>query len=98
MLTINAISRIDIKKSATRKLRTQHKCPGVIYSKKNKENSSCISLNQNDLLRPDIANILRKNNILQLSINNKASITVRIQDIQYHPFKLKIIHIDFTII
>ncbi|URJ33125.1 50S ribosomal protein L25 [Candidatus Blochmannia vicinus] len=94
MLTIKANLRIHKKKSATRRLRKQNKCPAIIYSKDN-EQSLSIMLNQNDILHPDIVAQLYKNNLILLFLENKKSITVKIQEIQYHPFKPKPIHIDF---
>ncbi|WHL25219.1 MAG: 50S ribosomal protein L25 [Candidatus Blochmannia vicinus] len=94
MLTIKANLRTYHKKSASRRLRKQNKCPAIVYRKDNKENLSII-LNQNDILHPNSVAQLYKNNLVLLFIENKESITVKVQEIQYHPFKPKPIHIDF---
>ncbi|WP_331828666.1 50S ribosomal protein L25 [Candidatus Blochmannia sp. SNP] len=75
-------------------MRKQNQCPAIIYRKDNEKNLPII-LNQNDILHPDAIGQLYKNNLILLSIKNKESITVKIQEIQYHPFKPKPIHIDF---
>lgn len=93
MLILKANFRIHHKKSATRRLRQKNKCPAVIYGKNQK--NLTIELNQNDMQHPNVLNQLYKNNTILLNINNKTPITVKIQAIQYHPFKLKITHIDF---
>lgn len=97
MLTLKASLRMYQKKSATRRLRKQNKCPAIIYQKGNKKNLSII-LNQNEILHPDSVAQLYKHNLILLFIENKESITVKIQEIQYHPFKPKPIHIDFAYI
>ncbi|URJ31179.1 50S ribosomal protein L25 [Blochmannia endosymbiont of Camponotus sp.] len=94
MLTIKANLRIRQKKSATRRLRKQNKCPAIIYRKDNEQSLSII-LNQNDISHPDSVAQLYKNNLILLFIENKEPIIVKVQEIQYHPFKLKPIHIDF---
>lgn len=94
MLSLKTDLRIHHKKNATRKLRKQNKCPAVIYGN-NYENIT-ITLNQHTIQRPNIAIQLYKNNIILLKVKNHATpITVKIQTIQYHPYKFKIIHIDF---
>ncbi|WP_159715273.1 50S ribosomal protein L25 [Blochmannia endosymbiont of Camponotus nipponensis] len=96
MLTIKTNLRVYKKKSATRRLRKQNKCPAIIYSKGDEPNIS-IMLNQNNMLHPDIKTQLYKNNIILLFIEEyKQTIEVKVQEIQYHPFKPKLIHIDFA--
>lgn len=94
MLTINAYLRISLKKSENRRLRKNNKCPAIVC-----RNSTLptvyIELNNNDLEHPNTIPHLYKNNIIQLIIHDESPVTVKIQDIQYHPFKSKIIHLDF---
>ncbi|URJ26325.1 50S ribosomal protein L25 [Blochmannia endosymbiont of Camponotus modoc] len=95
MLTIKANLRIYHKKGATRRLRKQNKCPAIIYNR-GQEPSVPIVLNQNDILHPEAVIQLYKNNVILLFIENQQTITVKVQELQYHPFKAKLIHIDFT--
>lgn len=95
MLTIKASVRIYHKKSATRRLRKQNKCPAIIYNKNNIPSVSII-LDQKDMLHPTAATQLHKNNVILLLIDDQQPIAVKIQELQYHPFKPKLIHIDFT--
>lgn len=93
MLILKASTRIHCKKGATRRLRKNNKCPAIIYG--NSHKNLTIELNQNIIQHPNIVTQLYKNNIILLNIQNDTPITVKIHMIQYHPFKLKIIHIDF---
>lgn len=94
MLVLKANLRTCYKKSAIRKLRQQNKCPAIIYG--NNHKNIIITLNQNTMQHPNISKQIHKNNIIILNIEEqKKSITTKIQAIQYHPFKLKITHIDF---
>lgn len=89
MITIQSDFRLDIKTSATRRLRKQKKCPAIIY------NHTTIALNNHDLQNPNILKHFYKNNIIKLIMNDNTSIIVKIHDIHYHHFKSEIIHIDF---
>lgn len=89
MLTIQSEPRFKKKTAATRRLRKQNKCPAIIYK------DLTITLNNNDLTNPNILKHFYINNIIKLIINSDVIITVKIQDIHYHPFKSKIIHVDF---
>ncbi|URJ23793.1 50S ribosomal protein L25 [Blochmannia endosymbiont of Camponotus sp.] len=95
MLTIKASLRIYHKKGATRRLRKQNKCPAIIYNRGN-EPSVPITLNQNDILHPEAIIQLYKNNVILLFFENQQPIAVKVQELQYHPFKPKVMHIDFT--
>lgn len=95
MLTIKASLRIYHKKGATRRLRKQNKCPAIIYNRGN-EPSVPITLNQNDILHPEAIIQLYKNNVILLFLENQQPIAVKVQELQYHPFKPKVMHIDFT--
>ena len=77
------------KKSQLNIMRSNHKCPAVLYSK-----------DQNTLLTIDskeLGKIIKHHNIgntiLQLSIDNK-EVNAIIKDIQYDPVTWEILHID----
>ncbi|CAD83162.1 50s ribosomal protein L25 [Candidatus Blochmanniella floridana] len=94
MLIIKAILRTEIKKSITRKIRKNGGCPAVIYNK-NKSPNINVQLSNKDLSHPENVHYFLKNNKVQILINNEFTITAKIQDVQYHPYKSNIIHIDF---
>lgn len=94
MLTLTANLRTHYKKSATRKLRQLNKCPAIIYGGDNYPNLT-IELNQHTIQHPEISIQLYQNNTILLNITHNIPLTVKIQKIQYHPFKLQVTHIDF---
>lgn len=96
MLTIQADIRKKKKTAESRRLRKQNRCPAIIYKNTQYSNLS-ISLDHNEIQHPKIIIHFYKNKQLKLLIN-KDTILVKIQDIQYHPCKLQIIHIDFLLI
>ncbi|ADV33860.1 50S ribosomal protein L25 [Candidatus Blochmanniella vafra str. BVAF] len=95
MFKINAELRIAIKTAGVRRLRNQEKCPAIIYYKNKKFENLPIILNNKDIQHPNSIIHFYKNNILKLNIQNKSIVQVQIKEIQYHPYRSKIIHIDF---
>ncbi len=75
----------------SRKLRKKNKIPAIIYSKKK---NFLISIKYNKFF-----NLIKKNlkleNILFIIKIKKKKIICKIKEIQKHPFKNKILHIDF---
>lgn len=97
MLTVKANFRKIKKTAESRRLRQKNKCPAIIY-KNAKSMNIAISLNHNDIQHPKILSQFYKKQVIKIIINQKETFIVKIQDIQYHPFKLKITHIDFLLI
>ncbi|MEI4220089.1 MAG: 50S ribosomal protein L25 [Candidatus Dasytiphilus stammeri] len=91
MITINAIPKIIHGTSASRRLRLENMFPAIIYGGNH----------------PPIFLILDHNIVIKLEeqskffteklllIVNKKENYVKVKEIQHHPFKSKIIHIDF---
>ena len=78
--------------SASRRLRLIGKVPGIVYG--STETPVSIELDHNDLFHA-----LRKeafhSSILDLEIDGSATSTVLLRDVQMHPFKQQVLHIDF---
>ncbi|MFI4847330.1 MAG: 50S ribosomal protein L25 [Candidatus Makana argininalis] len=91
MLIIYAQFRKSIGKSSSRRLRLKNQIPSVIYGLNKK--SYIIKINQNFISKYKINQYLEKKKLL-IHIKDK-KIRVKIKEIQKHPFKPKIIHIDF---
>ncbi|MGK2896986.1 MAG: 50S ribosomal protein L25 [Candidatus Makana argininalis] len=91
MLIINAEFRKNKGKGYSRRLRLKNKIPSVIYGLN--KISYIIKINQKFLSKNKIKQYLNKKNLL-INIKGK-KIKVKIQEIQKHSFKPKIIHIDF---
>lgn len=91
MLTINAEIRIDRGKCANRRLRISNKLPAIIYGSTSAPLS--ITIDHDVFLHLQSKKDFY-NDTITLFINGRATI-VGIKAIQRHPFKSKIMHIDF---
>jgi len=78
--------------SASRRLRRTGKVPGIVYG--STDTPVSIELDHNDLFHS-----LRKeafhSSILDLEIDGSAASSVLLRDVQMHPFKQQVLHIDF---
>ncbi len=77
---------------ASRRLRRTGRVPGIVYG--SSAEPAMIELDHNDLFHA-----LRKetfhSSILDLEIDGAAASSVLLRDVQYHPFKQQVLHIDF---
>ncbi len=77
---------------ASRRLRRAGKVPGIVYGSSDAPVN--IELDHNDLFHA-----LRKesfhSSILDLEVDGKGSSNVLLRDVQMHPFKQQVLHIDF---
>ena len=77
---------------ASRRLRRAGKVPGIIYG--GKDTPLNIEIDHNDLfhaLRKEVFH----SSILDLEVDGKAGASVLLRDVQMHPFKQLVMHIDF---
>ncbi len=88
---INAQSREDAGKGASRRLRRTEQVPGIVYGGKSKP--KMISLVHNELML-HLENESFYSHILDLKIDGKAE-QVILKDLQRHPAKALIMHADF---
>jgi len=89
---INARSREDTGKGASRRLRRQSgEVPAIIYG--GKKHSEKISILHKDITKA-LENEAVYSSIISLSVDGKAEDTI-IKDIQRHPAKQVILHLDF---
>ncbi len=75
-----------------KKIRNKNIIPGIIYGKGKK--NILIKINHNNLYNKIIKNQNNKKIIFNLKLNNLI-IKSKIKNIQKHPYKNKILHIDF---
>jgi large subunit ribosomal protein L25 len=77
---------------ASRRLRLTGKVPGIVYGSSSEP--AMIELDHNDLFHA-----LRKeafhSSILDLELDGAAASSVLLRDVQMHPFKQQVLHIDF---
>ena len=91
-ITLTATVRTDVGKGASRRLRRlEDKVPAIIYG--GKKDAEKISILHKDITKA-LENDAVYSSIISLSIDGKAEDTI-IKDIQRHPAKQIILHMDF---
>ena len=89
--TINAETRTDVGKGASRRLRKSDKVPGVIYGA-GKDPVSVV-LEHSDLMH-HLEHEAFYSHILNVNVDGKSEKAV-LRDLQRHPSKPRLLHIDF---
>ena len=77
---------------ASRRLRRAGKVPGIVYG--STETPVAIEIDHNDLFHALKKEVFHSS-ILDLELDGKAGSNVLLRDVQMHPFKLQVLHIDF---
>jgi large subunit ribosomal protein L25 len=89
---INAEIRDDAGKGASRRLRRIGKIPAVLYGAG--KDPVKLSLNHKDILH-DAANEAFYSSIMDIKVEDGRTQQVVVRDLQRHPFKPRILHMDF---
>ncbi|MGI9229361.1 MAG: 50S ribosomal protein L25/general stress protein Ctc [Gammaproteobacteria bacterium] len=89
--TLSAESRSDAGKGASRRLRKTGKVPGVVYGAK--KDAVPITLNHNEVIH-QLENEAFYSRVLTLNVAGQSEQVV-LKDLQRHPFKPAVLHIDF---
>lgn len=91
-MKVTATTRNTQGTGASRRLRRAGKVPGIVYG--SSEQPVNIELDHNELFHA-----LRKeafhSSILDLELDGGGTSNVLLRDVQYHPFKQQVLHIDF---
>jgi len=90
-ITINAETRTDLGKGASRRLRHEAKMPGILYGAGADPVNLTIDLRE---IRPQVDNEVFYSSIIDLKVDGKGE-KVIVRDMQHHPFKVDVMHIDF---
>lgn len=91
-ITINAETRTDLGKGASRRLRHEAKIPAIVYGS-GEPISLTIDLRE---VRPHVDTEVFYASIINLNIDGKKTAeSVIVRDIQHHPFKIDVMHVDF---
>jgi len=90
-IQLNATLRDDMGKGASRRLRHADKVPAIVYG--TGKDPVCLTLEQKDV-QYVLPNEAFYSQVLELSIEGKSE-DVLLRDLQHHPFKMNILHIDF---
>jgi large subunit ribosomal protein L25 len=88
---LDAVSRSDSGKGASRRLRRQNLVPAIIYGGDN--DPAQISLQHNEFIH-QLENEAIYTQIIDLQVGSKTE-EVILRDLQRHPYKNKILHADF---
>lgn len=88
---LTAEKREDVGKGASRRLRRAGKVPGIIYG--TDKDATMITLDQNDIMH-HLDHEAFYSHILELNVGNEKE-SVVLKDLQRHPFKRLLMHIDF---
>ncbi|WWO95824.1 MAG: 50S ribosomal protein L25 [Candidatus Dasytiphilus stammeri] len=91
MITINGITKIIHGTSASRRLRSGNMFPAIIYG--GNYPPIFIILDHNIIIKLEDQRKFFTETLL-IIVNNKENY-VKVKEVQHHPFKSKIIHIDF---
>jgi large subunit ribosomal protein L25 len=89
--TLSAKSRSESGKGAARKLRASGEIPAVIYGHGRQPQSFSINARDLDKL---LSRISAENTVVEVGLEGKTARTL-IREIQRHPFKKQILHVDF---
>ena len=89
--TLSANSRAETGKGAARKIRQAGNIPAVIYGHNREPQSLVLNSRETEKL---VKSISTKSTVIELSIDGKTARTL-IREIQRHPFKRTILHVDF---
>ncbi len=89
--TLSAAPRTDTGKGAARQLRRQGQVPGVIYGHARKPQSLAIPTRE---FEKQMSRISADNTVIELSLDG-TNARALIREIQRHPFKREILHVDF---
>lgn len=92
MINVAAASRVDKGKGASRRLRRQELVPAVIYGAEGEPQS--IQLKHNEVLK-HLSDDAFYSQLLMVSIDGAEPVRSLLRDIQRHPFKQQIMHMDF---
>jgi large subunit ribosomal protein L25 len=89
---INAEIREDVGKGASRRLRHQGKIPAVIYG--SQKEPAALTLEHAELLRAAETESFYSS-ILEIRVDDGRTQKVVVRDVQHHPYKAQILHLDF---
>jgi large subunit ribosomal protein L25 len=89
--TISATPRTETGKGVARKLRAQHNLPGVLYGHHREPQPLVLDGRDFDRL---IEHYAAETTVVELTLDGQ-SVRTLIREIQRHPFKRQVLHVDF---
>ncbi len=91
-INVQATSRSVLGKGASRRLRRENLVPGILYGAD--EDPQPINLKHNEVLKY-LQNDQFYSNLLMVSVDGKEPVRSVLRDVQRHPYKQQILHLDF---
>ena len=91
-INVQATSRSVLGKGASRRLRRENLVPGILYGAD--EDPEPINLKHNEVIK-HLENELFYSQLLMVSVDGKEPIRTVLRDVQRHPHKQQILHLDF---
>ena len=91
-INVQATSRSVLGKGASRRLRRENLVPGILYGAD--EDPQPINLKHNEVLK-HLENDQFYSNLIMVSVDGKEAVRTVLRDVQRHPYKLQIMHMDF---
>ena len=91
-IQVQATSRSVLGKGASRRLRRENLVPGILYGAD--EDPQPINLKHNEVLK-HLENDQFYSNLIMVSVDGKEAVRSVLRDVQRHPHKLQIMHVDF---
>ena len=89
---LNAELREDVGKGASRRLRRQGKIPAVIYG--GKKDPATLTLDHDTTLHASSTEAFYSS-VLEIKVEDGRTQKVVVRDVQHHPYKLQMMHLDF---
>jgi len=91
-ITVNATSRSVFGKGASRRLRRDNLVPGIIYG--DSKEPQAIQLKANEVFK-HLENEAFYSQLIQVGVDGQESARCILKDVQRHPYKQQILHMDF---
>ena len=92
IVNLSATARTERGKGAARKLRSSGQVPAIIYG--SARESQSLAINEKDLDRL-LGTIAAESTVIELGVDGGRPTKTLIREIQRHPFKRMILHVDF---
>lgn len=92
-ITVNATSRSVFGKGASRRLRRENLVPAIVYGAD--QEPQAVQLKHNEVIK-HLENEAFYSQLLQVSVDGGESVRCLLKDVQRHPYKLQIMHLDFV--
>ena len=92
-INVNATSRSVFGKGASRRLRRDNLVPAIVYGAD--QEPQAIQLKHNEVIK-HLENEAFYSQLLQLSVDGGEPVRTLLKDVQRHPYKQQILHLDFV--